>query len=148
MTTGGMQATTGDHDMNSRSDGVEPRSVRMLGGVALAITGSAAAWDLAHLAAPMPRWWATASWAAIAAGAAAVCGVVLLRTLRRPRPPGETKRLATDLAAVGLLLLAWWLRGHPEVPPDSPLIFAQGIAVLALALTAWRRRRIVPAHRR
>jgi hypothetical protein len=116
-------------------------------GVILLIA-AATAWDIAGTAASVPAWWHVASYITIAAGAVLACGVVLLRTFARPRPAGETRRLAADLFAIGLLLLAWVLRGHHEVPPDAPLVGAQVLALGVLVLTTWRRRGISRHHAR
>jgi hypothetical protein len=65
----------------------------------------------------------------------------------RLRPAARLTLL--DLVALGLLLGAWLLRGHPEIPPDPPLVAASLLAVGLLALGAWlRTRQDVPAPAR
>jgi len=63
--------------------------------------------------------------------------IVLARTLRARsgRPARGTGLL---MLALALLLGAWLLRGHPEIPPDPPLVAAQLAAALLLAAAAWR----------
>jgi hypothetical protein len=110
------------------------------GHASILLIAVATAWDIAGTAASVQAWWHAASYVALAASAVLACGAVLLRTFERPRMPGETRRLAADLLAIGLLLLGWVLRGHHEVPPDPPLIGAQVLALGVLVLTTWRRR--------
>jgi hypothetical protein len=97
--------------------------------------------DVAGLRLDRPGLWvAGAGLLLVAAGlGAAAVGASLLRPVRadRRRP---ADRLATGAAvlAVPLLGLARWVRGHPEVAPDPPLVAA---AVFGAALLGGLARR-------
>jgi hypothetical protein len=110
-----------------------------------AFLGVAAAWDVAGMAVDVPPWWPAVSHAMVAMGVAFACIAVLLRVLGRGRrAPAETARIGIELVAIGLVLLAWVLRGDPEVVPDPPLVAAHVVAVLVMAGVAalrWRSAR-------
>jgi hypothetical protein len=73
---------------------------------------------------------------AIGAGCLAVLGGVLQRTAEvRVR----RRVLLPELVAIGVLLGSLVLRGHPEIPPDGPLIGVQLGALGILAATALLR---------
>jgi hypothetical protein len=107
-----------------------------------AFLGVGVMWDLAGRIVPVSPWWPAVSYSLIGLGAALACVAVLLRMLlRRGRAPRETRRMAVELLAIGVVLLAWSLRGHAEVVPDSPLVVAQAVAAMLLAAVALARRR-------
>jgi hypothetical protein len=107
-----------------------------------AFLGVGVAWDLSAVVVTTPPWWPAVSYSLVALGGALACAAVLLRTLqRRGRAPRESRRSALELVAVGIVLLAWTLRGDAEVVPDSPLVAAQAVGVLLLAAVALARRR-------
>jgi MYXO-CTERM domain-containing protein len=123
--------------------GTAPLGAAGRGAAVLLVAG--AAWDLPVLALDVPAWWPPVSYALLALGAATACLAVLLRMLgSRRRAAGETRRTAAALFGIGIVLLAWLLRGHAEVPPDPPLIVAQAIGVGLLALLALAARRRPP----
>jgi hypothetical protein len=108
----------------------------LLAGTLLDIAGAAGAIS------PPPG---TASYVLIAAGIAAACAVVLLRVLSARRSDRSDRRITiAELAMIGVLLGAWMLRGHREVPPDMPLVAAQVLAIIGLAFAARARRRMEP----
>jgi hypothetical protein len=109
--------------------------------VTAAFLGVGVLWDLAGQLVPVSPWWPAVSYSLVGLGAALACVAVLLRTLRRRgRAPRETRRMAVELLAIGVVLLAWSLRGHAEVVPDAPLVAAQAVGVLLLAAVALARR--------
>lgn len=97
--------------------------------------GSAALWDACRLA--RIAVWPPVSYVLLALAVAAASAGVLLRVLTSRRAP---VRNAFELAVTGLVLLAWWLRGHPGIPADPPLVVAQALAALLLAASARRDR--------
>jgi hypothetical protein len=101
-------------------------------GASLACAGI---WDALRLA-RVPVWPAVSYALAAAATVAAFMGVVL-RIVARRRARG---RIALELAATALVLLAWWLRGHPGIPADTPVVGAELCAALVLGGSAWRDR--------
>ena len=123
---------------------------------------SAALWDLAGVLDALPDWWPPVSYVLAAAAIVAACVVALLDTLARRRAPTDTPaadtgfspatppgsvdpratpaRTAGQLSAAGVLLAAWILRGHAEIPPDPPLVAAELVAA-ALYIFIVRRRR-------
>jgi NO-binding membrane sensor protein with MHYT domain len=106
-----------------------------------AFLGVGVVWDLAALVVTTPPWWPAVSYSLVALGAALACAAVLLRTLqRRGRARRETRRSAIELLAIGVVLLAWTLRGDAEVVPDSPLVAAQAVGALVLSAVSLARR--------
>jgi hypothetical protein len=105
-----------------------------------AFLGVGVVWDLAGQLVPVSPWWPAVSYSLIGLGTALACVSVLLRMLRRGRAPRETRRMAVELLAIGVVLLAWSLRGHAEVVPDSPLVAAQAVGALLLGAVALTRR--------
>ncbi|MGH7504564.1 MAG: hypothetical protein ACRELX_02895 [Longimicrobiales bacterium] len=70
--------------------------------------------------------------------------VVLAAHFRLPRY-SVARRRATWAAvlngtAVAVFALARWLRGHPEIPPDPPILAAEVIAALVMVAVAVRLR--------
>jgi hypothetical protein len=103
---------------------------------------TAAAWDLVGGAGILPARWPRVSHGMAAAGIAAACVAIFLRTLQRRRGvPAGSGATALDLLGVGLFLAAWMLRGHAEIPPDPPIVGGQLAALGLLAWAAWLRRR-------
>lgn len=123
---------------------------------------SGALWDVAGALGALPSWWPPVSYVILAAGVAAACIAALLSVLtdRRTRPvrsagdapadqtaaspagaddPRRTARhVGAQLLATGVLLVAWLLRGHAEIPPDPPLVAAETVAAI-LYVFAGRR---------
>jgi hypothetical protein len=106
-----------------------------------AFLGVGVLWDLAGKLVPVPPWWPAVSYSLIGLGTGLACVAVLLRTLlRRGRAPREARRMTVELLAIGVVLLAWSLRGHAEVVPDAPLVAAQAVGALLLGAVALARR--------
>jgi tungstate transport system substrate-binding protein len=153
--------------MQESEEAVETRPVsgnggRAAGGVANRLRAAAEAtalaflvfaplWDVLGWSGALPAWWPPVSYVMIAAGIAAGCLAVLVRTLqRRVRVRGERATYAggrgargtlLELVAMGLLLGAWILRGDAEIPPDPPLVVAGLIALAVLAVAVRLRMR-------
>jgi hypothetical protein len=133
-------ATRGQGDVPTRS-AATPLLQAVTCGTA-AFLGVGVVWDLIAVVVTAPPWWPAVSYSLVALGGALACTAVLLRTLqRRGRAPRESRRSALELLAVGVVLLAWTLRGDAEVVPDSPLVAAQAVGALALSAVALARRR-------
>jgi hypothetical protein len=133
-------ATRAQGDLPTRS--ARPRLLQAVACGTAAFLGVGVAWDLIAVVVTAPPWWPAVSYSLVALGGALACTAVLLRTLhRRGRAPRESRRSALELVAVGIVLLAWTLRGDAEVVPDSPLVAAQAVGVLLLATVALARRR-------
>lgn len=130
---------------------------------------TAALWDVLGAAGVLPPWWPPVSHVLIGAGAAAACLAVLFVTLTARRAPpaaAADDRAATasarhgsdrdhaaasarrgsagQLLAIGILLVGWVLRGHAEVPPDTPIVVAQVAAAALYAFFTLRRKQ--PHH--
>jgi hypothetical protein len=102
----------------------------------------AAIWDVAGAFGWLPRWWPPVSHALVAAGVAAASIAILVRTLQRRRGTAyDSRATGVELVAVGVFLGAWLLRGHADIPPDSPLVAAQLVALLLFVGAGWWRRR-------
>jgi uncharacterized membrane protein len=128
---------------------------RELRAYAHAMIHTAVLWDVLGAAGALPPWWPPVSHVLIGAGSAAACLAVLVVTLstrRRPRPPdgaGDDRAAAASarrgsagqLLAIGILLVGWVLRGHAEIPPDTPIVAAEVAAAALYAFTALRRAR-------
>jgi hypothetical protein len=115
--------------------------------VAAVALGAVIVWDLAGAAGALPERWPVASHALLAAAIAAATAAVLIRVLRtRSGSASHPLITLTELAATGALLGAWLLRGHPEIPPDPPLIAVQVVAAFVWAGVAWRRRVLRPRN--
>jgi hypothetical protein len=89
---------------------------------------------------------AAISWVCLAVGIGVGSLLTLGRVMRRRDWQGAgagRQRRATVLALLGLgiCLGVLMLRGHPEIPPDPPLLAAQivAIAVMVFAWPVWRR---------
>jgi hypothetical protein len=111
------------------------RAARMGTAAAAVALAGATVWDLARLA--RVQVWPAVSYVLTAAAIGAACAGVLLRVLTR-RP--ARARNTIELAVIGLVLLAWWLRGHPAIPADPPLVGAEFLAALVLGGSAGFRR--------
>jgi drug/metabolite transporter (DMT)-like permease len=114
---------------------------RPIAGAVAAALGAAVLCDVAGSAGALPPGWPTVSYVLVAVAIAGTSAAVLSRVLHT-RSGADSRPLVTllELAAAGLLLGSWLLRGHREIPPDRPLIAAQVVAALLLAAAAWRRR--------
>ena len=115
-----------------------------------AMIHTAALWDVLGTLDVLPPWWPPVSYSMAGMGIAAATLAVLFHVLgtRRYRAglegaPAPTGRVRTggELAAAGILLAAWLLRGDAEIPPDVPLVAAEVVAavVYAIAAVRWRR---------
>jgi uncharacterized membrane protein len=133
--------------------GAEPRTdpvsvaARGAGAIALlafGMLGCAVIVDTAGTVGLLSGGWPRISHGLTAAGLAAGLIAVLLRVLTGRRGARRARRTtALELIALGLILGAWRLRGHPAIPPDPPLLGAAVIALLLLAAAAWWRRRLL-----
>jgi uncharacterized membrane protein len=106
---------------------------------ALGLTVAAVTWDLAGLIAPVPTWWSAVSYGAFAGVVTIGCIALLLQLFARRRGEPKPRGSVMQFVAIGLLLGAWLLRGHPEIPPDPPLLAAAVAAALIYALPLIRR---------
>ncbi|CAN5696080.1 hypothetical protein BH23GEM9_BH23GEM9_21550 [soil metagenome] len=98
--------------------------------------------DVAGMFGVLPREWPPFSYALLGIGIGLGLVAVLMRLLLARRGEPRTARATfLDLVAFGTLLGTWLLRGHPEIPPDPPLVVAALVALLLLAGSAWLRRR-------
>lgn len=131
-----------------------------------AMIHSAALWDVLGALRVLPPWWPPVSYVAAAAGIAAACLSALFQMLGRRALPAPTHRgpsasteervapvalssrgnLATSLLAIAILLGAWLLRGHAEIPPETPLVIAETAAAALYAVAAVRARRSRSPH--
>lgn len=121
-------------------DGGRPASVRAveLGRVAsLALLAFGTAWDLAGTMLETPPAWHSVSYAAI--GAAVLIG--LLAAISSFFAPVQRSRVG-GLFVLLMVAASLVIRGHHEIPPDPPLIGVQVFAVLAIAASRWRARRL------
>jgi uncharacterized membrane protein len=111
---------------------------------------TAALWDVLGLLDALPPWWPPVSYVMAGAGVAAASLAVLfdiLGTRRRRSGSGAAPahiggiRAGGELAAAGILLAAWILRGDAEIPPDVPLVAAEVLAAVIYAIVSvrWRR---------
>ena len=111
---------------------------------------TAVLWDVLGTFDALPPWWPPVSYVLAAVGVAAASLAALFEVLgtRRQRsdpaaapaftPPART---GGQLAAAGILLAAWLLRGDAEIPPDVPLVAAEVLAAIVYAVVSvrWRR---------
>jgi hypothetical protein len=106
--------------------------------VAHVLLSAAALWDVAGAAFAVPPWWPTLSHVAIAVGIAAACVGVLLHLLGTRTETRARGRTALRLLLTGMIIGAWLLRGHPEIPPDLPIIATELIVAVLLVLARYR----------
>lgn len=111
--------------------------ISVFAGVLLSV---AALWDLAGAMVLAPPWWPLVSHATAAAGIASGCAAVLLRLFDRRLRRRRSRGTPLQLIALGLMLLAWLLRGHRGIPADPPIVAAEAAAA-ALYLRAIHRAR-------
>lgn len=107
---------------------------RIPGVVALASLTFAALWDVARAAGV--RWTPVVSYVLVATALAAGCIALLLRILDRS---SSRRRSLLQLVVLGVLLAAWMLRAHPEIPADPPIVAVQLLAALLLAAAMLHR---------
>lgn len=119
--------------------GIATRAGHRAWRVALGLTLVAVTWDLVALLAPLPTWWPVVSYAGLAGAVAIGCIALLMQLFTRRRGEPKPRGSGMQLSAIGLLLGAWLLRGHAEIPPDPPLIAAAVVAALIYALPLIRR---------
>ena len=111
---------------------------------------SAAVWDVSGALGVLPPWWPPVGYVLAAAGVVAACVAALLTmfTVRRATStaaapalsaPVRARGIGGQLLAAGVLLAAWLLRGHAEIPPDPPLVAAE-LAAAALYVIFSRTR--------
>jgi uncharacterized membrane protein len=102
-----------------------------------ALTGWSAGWRIG---------WTLAVPALALAALDAVLGAIDALRVRRARPglpPRMLRHVALAAPALLLYLLAWFLRAHPEIPLDPPLLAAEliGAGLLLLSHGSARRAR-------
>ncbi|HEX2166014.1 MAG TPA: hypothetical protein VHG09_02140 [Longimicrobiales bacterium] len=125
-----------------------------------AMIHSAVLWDVLGTLRLLPPWWPPISYVLAGAGIAAACLSALFLMLgRRAAVPPVRGAVSTSpdsdapardrpgragvgaqLLAIAILLGAWLLRGHAEIPPDMPLVAAEAVAAALYAVTALRTR--------
>src|SRR5687767_7982266 len=92
-------------------------AARMATAAAAVSLACAGVWDTLRLArVQVPP---TVSYVLIALSVVAACAGVLLRVGSRRR---ARARNLIEITVAGIVLLAWWLRGDPGIPADSPLV--------------------------
>jgi hypothetical protein len=124
---------------DGRSTAVACRAAAGYAGAAL---GTAVLWDMAGHGGALPPWWPPVSYVLIGLGIAAGSVAALLRVLQRRRGAAAQRLSAlAELAAIGVFLAAWVLRGDAEIPPDPPLVVAQAFGLLLFSIAAVLRRR-------
>lgn len=131
--------------------------VNELRAYAHAMIHTAATWDVLGTAGLLPAWWPPVSYvlAALAIAAACLAALLVMLTARTsgravghgPGGDGTPRvraRVGTggQLLAIGILLIAWMLRGHAEIPPDAPLVAAEVLAAALYAVFTLRRRMV------
>jgi uncharacterized membrane protein/nitrite reductase/ring-hydroxylating ferredoxin subunit len=107
------------------------------------LTG-AFAFDLAGQLADRPAWWTTGAHLALAGIAtallAAVPGFIDYVKTVPPNSTGKrraTKHMAVNLIAVGLIAIAWWVRGDATAEPGATILGLEGVGVALLAAGGW-----------
>lgn len=120
-----MQAERG----RKGNSGTAPLAHRGLATMGVALVCAAAIADVIGALAALPGAWPVFSHTSAAAGAALTCVHLLLAILSRR---ASRRVIIAGLAGTGILLLAWVLRGHPEIPPDPPLVAAEAASALLL----------------
>jgi hypothetical protein len=95
--------------------------------------------DATGLALDAASLWRVGSWLHFAAVVLASAGLVVagvrwLAVVAGADSRGGLASLAALAAACALLAIGRWIRGHPAVPPDPPILFAAGCALLLLLL--------------
>jgi uncharacterized membrane protein len=75
--------------------------------------------------------------------AAAALGFAPYRAVpaHSPARRRSARHAAVALFAIALAALARWVRGHPEVPPDLPIVGAECMAAAVILITSLRARR-------
>jgi uncharacterized membrane protein len=132
-------------------DSAAKRAHALVGYTLAALVTAAVAADVAGIAAGAVVGWVigahllTAS--LVVAVPAALPGLLRHRTL--PRSRGRRRSAVHGIlvfAPLFLLALARWLRGHPEVPPDPPILAAELVAAVLVAGGVVAGRRIGERH--
>jgi hypothetical protein len=108
---------------------------RVLGSAAAALLAAAAAWDGVGALAAVPPWWPVPGYVGIGAGVALGCVGIMVHVLTTRREHRARRITALRLVALGVLLGAWLLRGHHEIPADPPVIVAQLAAATVLLIS-------------
>ena len=100
--------------------------------------------DLAGRLTERLSWWTTGSYLSlvgvIAALVATVPGLIDYFGTVPPKSSGKrraTKHMIVNLAAVTLFVIAWAIRGQPEVAPGIPVLALEGIGVALLTAGGW-----------
>jgi hypothetical protein len=119
------------------SDAVRPTFSSGLARAAAILFGLATLLDLSIAMLPGPDLDALVAW--LGRAALGVCLLVLLASLIPPR--ARRPRIRKTIAVIALLIgvLAAWVRGHPGVPADPPVL-AANVVVSVLLLLAFVRR--------
>jgi nitrite reductase/ring-hydroxylating ferredoxin subunit/uncharacterized membrane protein len=104
----------------------------------------ALAFDVAGMLLEVEGLWITGYYLAPAgvlmALVAAVPGAVDYFATVPPRSSGKrraTKHALVNLGAVALFALAWYVRGHPQVPPELGTLVVQGAGAVLLVMGGW-----------
>ncbi len=107
------------------------------------LTG-AAAFDIAGVLIQLPSWWTTAGYLTIAgigtALLAALAGAVDYVYTVPPRSSAKsraTRHMLTNLTAVALFAMAWWIRGGPAVRPGAIVLALEAIGLGLLGAGAF-----------
>jgi nitrite reductase/ring-hydroxylating ferredoxin subunit/uncharacterized membrane protein len=102
------------------------------------------AFDLLGMLLAIEAFWITGYYLAPAgvlmALVAAIPGAVDYFGTVPPKSSGKrraTKHALANLGAVALFALAWFVRGHPQVPPELGTLVVQGAGAALLAVGGW-----------
>jgi len=104
--------------------------------------------DAVGLGSGVAAFWNTASGLHLAAAVVTSMTLVLalMRWLARAAvgaPGGPRAPLAGLAMALVLLAVSRWIRGHPAVPPDLPVVAAEALALVFLLVVYVRSRSAV-----
>ncbi|MDQ3950485.1 MAG: Rieske 2Fe-2S domain-containing protein [Gemmatimonadota bacterium] len=100
--------------------------------------------DVAGRIAGRPTWWTVGAHLAVAgivtALVAAVPGFIDYLYTVPPRSTGKrraTRHMLANLSAVGLFVVAWWLRGSTDAPPDVTQLALEAAGAGLLGAGGW-----------
>src|SRR5919107_1198660 len=100
--------------------------------------------DLAGRLTGHPPWWTTGGYLGLvgiaAALIAAVPGFIDYAKTVPPKSSGKrraTKHMMTNMPAVALFAVAWWIRGASGAPPGTTVLVLEGLGLALLTAGGW-----------